>query len=149
MKDTNIFFGLKPVKTERNAPMYDAKDLVTISALNLIKSQQFFHEKAKKMSKDMDGATKLLDEATASYHASFERFSDTTKKLDERAKTSSQNVREAADKMRGGLERIQKQADFNNLEKYVNLLERAASALSILAEIENSGKLGKIADSLK
>lgn len=149
MKDTNIFCGLKPAKTERNVPMYNAKDLVTTSVLNLITSQQFFHERAKRMSKDMVNATKLLDEATASYQASFDRFNDTAKKLDDRAKTSSQSVREAADKMRGGLERIQKQADFNNLEKYVNLLERAASALSILAEIENSGKLGKIADSLK
>jgi uncharacterized Ntn-hydrolase superfamily protein len=65
------------------------------------------------------------------------------------SKKHSQNVRKAANDLSDGLQRIEKLANFDRLEKYVALLERAASAITILAEIEKSGKLEKIASSLR
>jgi len=44
---------------------------------------------------------------------------------------------------------VQKQADFNNLTRYVELLERAATAMTTLSELEKAGKLQKIAGALK
>ena len=51
--------------------------------------------------------------------------------------------------MSEGLSRIEKQANFDNLERYVTLLERANVALSALAELEKNGKLNKISEALK
>ena len=51
--------------------------------------------------------------------------------------------------MSEGLSRIEKQANFDNLERYVALLERANVALSALAELEKNGKLNKISEALK
>ena len=40
-------------------------------------------------------------------------------------------------------------ANFERLERYVELLERAAQAMSGLAELEKNGKLEKIANAIK
>jgi hypothetical protein len=45
--------------------------------------------------------------------------------------------------------KVEKTANFSNLERYVNLLERAATAMSTLAELEKEGKLDKISSALK
>jgi hypothetical protein len=51
--------------------------------------------------------------------------------------------------MASGLIKMEKSANFNNLERYVSLLERAASAMQTLADLEKAGKLDKIAGALK
>ena len=40
-------------------------------------------------------------------------------------------------------------ANFERLERYVELLERASQAMSVLAELEKNGKLEKIANAIK
>ena len=58
-------------------------------------------------------------------------------------------VAKAADDLASGLAKVEKAANFSNLERYVNLLERAATAMQTLAELEKAGKLEKIAGALK
>lgn len=61
----------------------------------------------------------------------------------------SGGVRDAADKLAAGLNKIEKAANFDRLERYVELLERAAKAMDLLATLEQSGKLEKIAGALR
>ena len=61
----------------------------------------------------------------------------------------SGDVRKAADDLASGLLKVEKQANFANLERYVSLLERAAVSMQTLAELEKTGKLEKIAGALK
>ena len=51
--------------------------------------------------------------------------------------------------MASGLSKIEKSADMARLQGYVELLERAATAMNALAELEKTGKLEKIANSLR
>ena len=51
--------------------------------------------------------------------------------------------------MASGLSKIEKSADMARLQGYVELLERAATAMNALADLEKSGKLEKIANSLR
>jgi hypothetical protein len=74
---------------------------------------------------------------------------DMAGELQESAKKASGSVRKSADDLAQGLLKVQKQADFNNLNRYVELLERAATAMTTLAELEKAGKLQKIAGALK
>ena len=83
------------------------------------------------------------------FETSADKLGASATKMAATAKKASQDVRKAADDMASGLLKIEKQANFNNLERYVLLLERAASAMQSLAELEKSGKLEKIAASLK
>jgi hypothetical protein len=73
----------------------------------------------------------------------------TTDELQANIKKVSGSVRKAADDLASGLAKVEKTANFSNLERYVSLLERAATAMSTLAELEKEGKLNKISSALK
>jgi hypothetical protein len=105
--------------------------------------------RAKDMSTDYEAATKIADEANKMFKKSYSDLIDTTAQLQASAKKASGDVRKSADDLAQGLIKVQKQADFNNLTRYVELLERAATAMTTLAELEKAGKLQKIAGALK
>jgi hypothetical protein len=105
--------------------------------------------RAKDMSTDYETATKIADEANKMFKKSYSDLIETTAQLQASAKKASGDVRKSADDLAQGLIKVQKQADFNNLTRYVELLERAATAMTTLAELEKAGKLQKIAGALK
>ena len=105
--------------------------------------------RAKDMSTDYEAATKIADEANKMFKKSYSDLIETTAQLQASAKKASGDVRKSADDLAQGLIKVQKQADFNNLTRYVELLERAATAMTTLAELEKAGKLQKIAGALK
>ena len=96
----------------------------------------------RKASDMLDEADKLLNDRLNKYRATQEKIVDQTKQI-------SGALRDSTQKMSEGLSRIEKQANFDNLERYVILLERANVALSALAELEKNGKLNKISEALK
>jgi hypothetical protein len=51
--------------------------------------------------------------------------------------------------MAAGLAKVEKAANFDRLERMVDLLERAAVAMSTLAEMEKSGQLAKLSEAIK
>ena len=67
-----------------------------------------------------------------------------TSKIFRQIKKASGDVRDVANKLAEGLIKIEKVANFERLERYVELLERAAQAMSVLAELEKNGKLEKL-----
>lgn len=139
---------LVPTKIDRHGPLYKVED-VKGAVLNLIKTNCYFKLGAKKMSEDLQQATEILEKANSNYATVLNKFMGTTQKLHQEADKASQSVRQSTEKLSQGLARIEKQANFQNLERYVELLERAASAMSILSELEKSGKLDKIAAAIK
>jgi hypothetical protein len=105
--------------------------------------------RAKDMSTDYETASKIADDATKMFKKSYSDLVDISTQLQVSAKKVSGDVRKSADDLAQGLIKVQKQADFNNLARYVELLERAATAMTTLAELEKAGKLQKIAGALK
>jgi hypothetical protein len=105
--------------------------------------------RAKDMSTDYETATKIADDATKMFKKSYSDLVEISTQLQVSAKKASGDVRKSADDLAQGLLKVQKQADFNNLTRYVELLERAATAMTTLAELEKNGKLQKIAGALK
>lgn len=101
------------------------------------------------MSTDYETASKIAEDATKMFKKNYGELVETATQLQESAKKASGSVRKSADDLAQGLLKVQKQADFNNLTRYVELLERAATAMTTLAELEKNGKLGKIAGALK
>ena len=98
---------------------------------------------------DYEAASKIAEDATTMFKKNHNELLKVTGELQESAKKASGSVRKSADDLAQGLLKVQKQADFNNLTKYVELLERAATAMTALAELEKNGKLQKIAGALK
>ena len=142
------YYGLKPDVYDKNGPGYK-KSNVDKTVLRLINSEQYFNQRAKNMTVDAERAIKLTEEVNQRFSTTLDNFQKTTENFKEKAKSSSGAVRDAADKLSSGLLKMEKAANFDSLERYVGLLERAAKAMTALSELENSGKLEKISHALK
>ncbi len=140
---------LKVAGYEHGEPMFDSSNIraVVVQAIN--NGQYFYTERTKEMSDDLKKAADLLDEADRQLNDRINKYVATQHKISEETKKISGAVRDSTQKMSEGLARIERQANFDNLERYVTLLERANVALSSLAELEKNGKLNKISEALK
>lgn len=98
---------------------------------------------------DYEKASEIAETAEKMFKRNASNLMATTEDLQTNIKKVSGNVRKAADDLAAGLSRVEKTANFSNLERYVALLERAATAMSTLAELEKEGKLDKISSALK
>jgi len=101
------------------------------------------------MTQDYKTAEAACIDAQKMFDAALDRMIDKEKRLSETAKKTSGNIRAAANDLVNGLNRVEQVANFERLEKYVSVLERAASALTVLAELEKGGKLERIANAVK
>ena len=127
---------------------YKADDVLNL-ILNSIKTNQYFENRGKKMSKDLEKATKLVDESMEGFSRSIDKLVATENRMVDATKKVSTKVRETTQKLSEGLAKIEKQANFDRLERYVILLERASAAIESLAVMEKSGKLDKIATAIR
>ena len=100
-------------------------------------------------STDYENASQIAETAEKMFARSATKLVSTTETLQVNIKKVSGNIRKAADDLALGLSKVEKTANFSNLERYVLLLERAAAAMSTLAELEKDGKLNKISSALK
>ena len=125
------------------------KDEDVHCASRLISIDKYFSPKATIMVSDEIKTIEKISKVNGALTASIREFQATELQFIESSKLASGKVRDAAEKLGQGIIRIEKAANFDRLEKYVDLLERAASAMAILAEIEKSGKLEKIAAAIR
>lgn len=138
--------GIKPAFVDKHGPAYSeadvlegmAKCLESGDAARRIDRREVFNR-----------AVKVLDESSSHLKIADDRFCKISEDLSNNAKKYSGRVRAAADDLASGLMKIEKQANFDRLSRYVDLLERAATAMTILADLEKSGKLEKISTALK
>ena len=91
----------------------------------------------------------ILDDVTTLFTKSVGNLQTKQAEIEAQCKKVSSSVRDSANKLGEGLLRVEKMADFNKLDRYVSLLERAAAAFESLAELEKTGKLEKIALAIK
>jgi uncharacterized protein YukE len=142
--------GLKIVKVDRYGPAFTLKSVLNTIAQEVESDTgTFITRGAKTVATDMQKATDAVTDAERLFGAAVDRFNAQTAALSTATKKCSSDVRKAADDMASGLIKMEKSANFNNLERYVSLLERAASAMQTLADLEKAGKLDKIAGALK
>jgi peroxiredoxin len=118
--------GIAPAMHDKHGPGYKKSDVEKV-IVKMINSDQYFKEQAKQMSTDTEKAIELTEDVNARFSKTLDNFQSTTKKFTEQAKNASGGVRDAADK----------------------LVERAAKAMELLATLEQSGKLEKIAGALR
>jgi hypothetical protein len=140
--------GLKPAKSKKGRSFYKLSD-VNKAAARMIVCNSFFYKKAIYMTEDLKKASALLDTAVDNIDLSMHRFITLQDTFIAKGKKASGDIRDASEKLAQGVARIEKTANFERLERYVELLERASVAMNALAELEKSGKLEKIAASLK
>ena len=101
------------------------------------------------MTKDLEEATNLINESTSFLEVSIEKLLKTENDLMDKSKKVSGSVRKSAHDLMTGMAAIEKMANFDKLERYVMLLERTASAMTILSELDKNGKLEKLMTVIK
>jgi len=139
---------LEIAKFIRGEPVYYA-DSVNLLIADMINKDNYFEKRVKKMSIDLENATEVANESLIIFNKVLNNVFEKEIEIAESSKRASGNVRKAANELAEGLNKLEKTANFQKLEQYANLLERAASALTILAELEKSGSLGKISLAMK
>lgn len=108
-----------------------------------------FQRRSKQMVSDLDNATEQLAQAEERLADRLSSFCDLEARFAEQSKKASGNIRDATQKLADGLAKLEKSANFDRLERLTVLLERAAEAMTTLAELEQSGRLGRISAAIK
>lgn len=141
-------FRLQVAARDKYGPIFKIKD-VTQMCMNMIVNEQFFERHRKTMTTDAEIAIEKTEKVTKEFSESLDRFLAVEKRFADQSKRASGAIRDAGEKLANGLTRIEKAANFDRLERYVDLLERAATAMTVLADLEASGKLDKIAGAIR
>lgn len=142
------FHSIRPIKQDSKGLHWSQDDISTLCAAD-INTGTYFQRRAKSMTQDFAKATEVCDDAIKLFQRSIDSLVEAQGRISEVSKRTSGNVRKAADDLQSGLNRIEKVASFDRLDRAVTVLERAAAALTILAELEKDGKLERIANAVK
>lgn len=140
--------GLKPSGHDKLGPKFAEKDFLTAAA-QLINTNYLFERKAKMISTDIEKAESHLETAITTFKKQYNQFNQVEELFSSDAKKAASSVKDAEEKLLQGLARVEKAANFERLSRYVDLLERAATAMNQLAALEKEGRLDKIASAIR
>jgi len=140
--------GMRGIKYDKDGPMIPADEANRFIA-KTITSGITIPAKGKAMSEQVEQATQIVEEAIVGFTKAFGRFQEMQQSFQANAKKTSGAARDAAERLADGIQRLEKAADLNKVERYVDLLERMAKACSTLADLNQSGRLDGIAKALK
>ena len=99
--------------------------------------------------KEITSATDIMDKAIEHFDKSYQRFQLLETAIQKDIKTKAGDIKAAEEKLMQGLARIEKAANFDRLQQYVSLIERASSAMTLLADLQKDGRLDKIATAIR
>jgi hypothetical protein len=139
---------IKPAGYDKHGPLFEKTDIERIILQDVIQGTHLTM-KRKKMNNEIKEAIRSVEEETKMFTHAISNLQHQEQVLSDATKKASGSVRKSANELGEGLLRVEKMADFNKLERYVGLLERAAIAFESLAELEKTGKLEKIALAIK
>ena len=140
---------VKPSGQDKGGVYWKKEDIQDGIVNEINTGNTFQNRRAKQMSEKIKEATEVIDDLNKLFDKAVSNLVEKENKLTEVAKKASGNVRNSANDLLNGLLKIEKTADFNRLERYVELLERVSVSISTLAELEKTGKLEKIAASIR
>jgi hypothetical protein len=143
-----VMLDIKPTAYDKNGPLY-ARSKVNEEIVRHIAIENYFKRITKSMNNDIETAIEVTQDANERFSSVLDAFTKTHTSFSDSAKKASSSVRVAADTMAAGLAKIEKTANFDRLERMVDLLERAAMAMNTLAEMEKSGQLAKLSEAIK
>jgi hypothetical protein len=138
---------IKPDRYDKDGPIY-CNDKVTILAIKCIQTSNYFTKRAKLMTTELEVVNQQVADYTKTIGNAIDNIVEQEKKLVDTVKTTSGKLRDATQKLSDGLSKVEKTANFDRLERYANTLERIEKAITVLAELEHTGKLEKIVKAL-
>lgn len=140
--------GVSPIKHDKHGPAY-SQDEINELVCKLINDENYFERRAKNMVSDTKRAIDTTETTINQFNTVIDKFFLTEERFINHSKKMAGALKDASEKVSQGISRVEKSANFDRLERYVGLLERAAEAMNALAKLEAEGKLNKISEALK
>ena len=139
-----------PDKVIKNDPLWTGES-VTKALAKIVNNNPklYFNQKERNIMKEITNATDIMNKAIEHFDKSYKRFELIETAMQKNIKTKAGDIKAAEEKLMQGLARIEKAANFDRLQQYVSLIERASSAMKILADLETEGRLDKIATAIR
>ena len=145
---SNLIPQLRIYKYDKHGPSYRESDVNNL-AIGYVLAENYFYRRVYKMSTDVEKAEEKINHITQVYKHKIDEFMAMETSLLSNTKRVSSAVKDSTEKLSQSLAKVEKAANFERLEKYVELLERTATAMNALASLEADGKLTKISNALK
>jgi hypothetical protein len=134
----------------RNDPLWTRKSVAkALTTIVINNPELFFQQEARNIMKEIKNATDIMDKAIEHFDKSYQRFQLLETAIQKDIKTKAGDIKAAEEKLMQGLARIEKAANFDRLQQYVSLIERASSAMTLLADLQKDGRLDKIATAIR
>ena len=139
-----------PDKVIKNDPLWTGES-VTKALAKIVNNNPklYFNQKERNIMKEITNATDIMNKAIEHFDKSYKRFELIETAMQKNIRTKAGDIKAAEEKLMQGLARIEKAANFDRLQQYVSLIERASSAMKILADLETEGRLDKIATAIR
>ena len=139
-----------PDKVIKNDPLWTTKSVAKALAKIVNNNPElYFQQKKRNIMKEINNATNIMDKAIEHFDTTYKRFESIETAIQKNIKTKAGDIKSAEEKLMQGLARIEKAANFDRLQQYVTLIERASIAMKILADLEKDGRLDKIASAIR
>ena len=134
----------------RNDPLWTRKSVAkALTTIVINNPELFFQQEARNIMKEIKNATDIMDKAIEHFDKSYQRFQLLETAIQKDIRTKASDIKAAEEKLMQGLARIEKAANFDRLQQYVSLIERASSAMTLLADLQKDGRLDKIATAIR
>ena len=139
-----------PDKVIKSDPLWSTKSVAkALAKIVNTNPELYFKQKARNIMKEITSATDIMDKAIEHFDTTYKRFESIETAMQKNIKTKAGDIKSAEEKLMQGLARIEKAANFDRLQQYVSLIERASTAMKILADLEKDGRLDKIASAIR
>ena len=139
-----------PDKVIKNDPLWTGESVTkALAKIANNNPELYFNQKERNIMKEITNATDIMDKAIEHFDKSYKRFELIETAMQKNIKTKAGDIKAAEEKLMQGLARIERAANFDRLQQYVTLIERASSAMKILADLETEGRLDKIATAIR
>lgn len=135
----------------RGERMFKTSAVLDSLAAELNSDQCSFFQRGFKMEvkKDLASATEACDAGTKAFGAAVAKLKQTQSEAAAVSREASQATRKACNEISEGWQKLEKTVNLERLERLASTLERTASAMTILAELDKAGRLSRISEALK
>lgn len=133
----------------RGEVLVPKNNVVTAIATDVNEGAHLQRQTARRVTPEFERAAETIDDLVdhlAEVHARMLKSMDA---LASGAKEASRKARSSATDMSALLEKINRGANYDRLQKNVEVLERIAAAMTTLADLEKSGHLARVMKALQ
>ena len=138
---------LEPYKYVKGEPVW-TETQINVLCLGLIKNNEYNYI-SEDLRMNIEQATADVEQLTKVFGNKIQQFTKTQTDLSEQAKKVSGQVRDSANKLNSAMQTLDKNMNLDKLQRQAELLERIATAMSSLVELERSGSLERIVKAMK